>query len=176
MSLNDDKIPVIKKIVSDLERIVNVKILIDEKSKNIRVIPNSGNVYDTLKVINVIKAINYGFKVEDAMKLLSDDYRLEVIDLKEFTRNQEEMRRIKGRIIGEHGRTKKIIQQYTDVVIQVGDNYIAILGSYDQVEVAKNAILMLMDGRQHSTVYKYLDRAEIDLKEKKLDSIRRNIK
>jgi len=176
VSLSDDKFPILKKIINDLERFANVKIVVDEKSKNIRVIPNAGNVYDALKVINVIKAINYGFKVEDALKLLSDDYRLEVIELKEYARNPEEMRRLKGRVIGEDGKTKRIIQQYTNVSLQIGDNYIAILGGYEQVEIAKNAVVMLMEGRQHSTVYRYLDRAEMELKEKKLDLLRRNIK
>jgi ribosomal RNA assembly protein len=173
ITVDDEKLNIIKRIISDLERIGNVKIVVDDKSKNIHVVPIKGNVYDAFKITNVIKAIGYGFKPNDAMKLLSDDYRLEVIELKDFARNNDDLRRIKGRIIGEQGKSKRIIQEYTGVEIIVGENFVAILGIMEQVEIAKNAIMMLIEGKQHSTVYKYLDKAENELRAERFKALRR---
>ncbi|MCY0859127.1 MAG: KH domain-containing protein [Sulfolobaceae archaeon] len=164
VTVEDEKLKIIKDIAQKLGEMSDTVIEIDEKVKSIRVNPKSGNIYEAMKALNVIKAIGYGFNVDDALKLLSDDYRLEVIDIKDYSRNPQAIRRVLGRIIGEGGKTKKIIQEYTGVIISVHDHYVSILGVYDQVEIAKKAIMMLIEGREHSTVYKYLDKAEADLR------------
>ena len=156
----DDKLQLIKELIPKLEEISNSKIEIDERTKSIKVTPKQGNAYDALKVKAVINAIGLGFDVNDAMKLMSDDYTLDVIELKDYLNTQDAMRRVKGRIIGEKGKTKKIIQEYTGVQIVVGDHIIALLGPIEQIQIAKRAIEMLIEGKEHSTVYKYLDEAE----------------
>ena len=62
-----------------------------------------------LKIIDVIKAIGRGFAPDRATRLFDDDEYLEVVDLKEFVggRNNQ-LSRIRGRIIGKDGKTRKI--------------------------------------------------------------------
>lgn len=159
----DDKLPLIKQLIPKLEEISNSTIELDEKTKSIKVTPKQGNAYDAMKVRSVINAIGLGFSVDDAMKLMSDDYTLEIIELKDFSNGPDSLRRIKGRIIGEKGKAKKIIQEYTGVQILVGDHIVALLGNVEQMSVAKRAIEMLLEGKEHSTVYKFLDEAERNL-------------
>ena len=45
----------------------------------------------------------------------------------------------------------------TGTYISVYDNYVAIIGDFESANVAKEAIEMLIQGRQHSTVYKFLE-------------------
>jgi ribosomal RNA assembly protein len=44
----------------------------------------------------------------------------------------------------------------------VGDRYVGILGAAEAVAVARDAILMLIEGKKHGTVYKYIQRAVRD--------------
>ncbi|BCU69010.1 RNA-processing protein [Stygiolobus sp. KN-1] len=156
----DDKLHIIKELIPRLEEVSNTTIELDEKTKSIKVTPKQGNAYDAMKVKSVINAIGLGFSVDDAMKLMSDDYVLEVIELKDFSNSVDSLRRIKGRIIGEKGKAKKIIQEYTGVQILVGDHIVALLGNVEQMSIAKRAIELLLKGKEHNTVYKYLDEAE----------------
>jgi len=53
-----------------------------------------------------------GFKPETALSILDHDLRtLDLIDLSEHTRNDNDLQRKKGRIIGENGRTRELIEE-----------------------------------------------------------------
>jgi arCOG04150 universal archaeal KH domain protein len=163
ISVPDEKINIVKSLISKLKELSGAEITYDENTKNFNV-DSSQNPYDAMKVISVIRAIGLGFSVDESLKLLSDDYMLDVIDLKQSVgSNPETLRRIKGRIIGENGKAKKIIQEYTGVSISITDHFVAIIGIYDQVQIARKAIELLIEGKEHSTVYKYLDKAEAEL-------------
>ncbi|ARM75144.1 RNA-processing protein [Acidianus manzaensis] len=163
VSTSDEKIRIIQQIIPKLKEISDVDITYDDKTKTFNV-NSSSNPYDAMKVVSIIKAIDYGFNVDEALKLMSDDYMLDVIDLKQaIGSNPDALRRIKGRIIGENGKAKKIIQEYTGVLISIKDHIVAIIGIYDQLTIAKKAIELLIEGKEHSTVYKFLDKAEAQL-------------
>ncbi|MCS7099487.1 MAG: RNA-processing protein, partial [Sulfolobales archaeon] len=76
------------------------------------------------------------------------------------------LQRVKGRIIGEEGRARKTLEEMTGTYISVCRDYVAIIGDYTRAELARQAVEMLAQGRQHSTVYKFLDRALRELKRK----------
>lgn len=163
VSVSDEKLKIVQQIIPKLKQISDVEISYDEKAKVFN-ISSTRNPYEAVKVASVIKAIDYGFSVDDALKLMSDDYMLDVIDLKQAVgNNPDALRRIKGRIIGENGKTKKIIQEYTGVLISIGEHTVVMLGIYEQLAIAKRAIEMLIEGKEHSTVYKFLDKAEAEL-------------
>ncbi len=164
VSVPDDKLEAAKDLAKKIGQNLGINVTIDEKTKSIRITPGQGDVYTAYKVVNVFKALGLGFSEDDAMKLLSDDYSLAVVDLRNYARNEEDYRRIKGRIIGENGKTKRAIQEYTGVKIMIGEKEVAIIGRVEQVEIAKRAIEMLAEGKEHSTVYKFLDRSEAELR------------
>lgn len=163
VSVSDEKLKLVQQLIPKLKQISDVEITYDEKAKVFN-ITSSANPYEAVKVASVIRAVDYGFSIDDALKLMSDDYILDVIDLKQAVgNNPDALRRIKGRIIGENGKTKKIIQEYTGVLISIGEHTVALLGIYEQLAIARKAVEMLIEGREHSTVYKFLDKAEAGL-------------
>ena len=110
---------------------------------------------------DIIKAIGRGFSEEKALKLLNQDYYLDIINLEHDTNR---LRQIRGRVIGEGGRTRRIIEQSTLSYISVQGKTIAIIGYIEEVPMAKKAIEMLIDGNRHSTVYKLLENHRIEKK------------
>lgn len=119
----------------------------------------------------VVAAIGRGFSPDRAFRLLRDeDAALEVIDLRElFGRSLSELQRIKGRIIGEGGKTRRIIEELTEADVSVHGHTVSIIADMDQMEVAREAVQMLLRGSQHSTVYRFLHRKRRELKKKKLE-------
>lgn len=120
---------------------------------------------------DVVLAIGRGFSPENAFRLLeNEDAILEVIDLREiFGRSQSDIRRIKGRVIGKGGKTRRIIEEMSGALVSVYGHTVSIIGSIEQVEVAREAIKLLIKGSQHRTVYKFLQRKRHELKMKSLE-------
>ncbi len=93
-----------------------------------------------------------------------------VIDLRDIVgRSQSDIKRLKGRIIGKEGKTRRIIEELTDASVSVHGHTISIIGDMDQAEVAREAIQMLIKGSQHRTVYGFLHKKRRELKKKRLE-------
>ncbi|AWR98829.1 KH domain-containing protein [Metallosphaera hakonensis] len=163
VSVQDEKLDLVKSLLPELSKIGGIEIIYNEKEKNFLVDPKNQNPYQALKVVSVIRAIGLGVPVSDAYKLLGEELIMDIIDLKQVSKDRGPLSRIKGRIIGEGGKTKKIIQEYTGVTVVISDHYVTLLGTYEQIPVARKALELLMKGREHSTVYRFLDRAEQQL-------------
>jgi ribosomal RNA assembly protein len=120
---------------------------------------------------DVVTALGRGFSPEHAFRLVRDeDVALELIDLRGvFGKSESDLKRVKGRIIGQNGKTRRIIEELTDANVAVYGHTVGIIGTLDQVEIAKEAIQMLVKGSMHSTVYRFLHRKRRELKKKELE-------
>lgn len=122
-----------------------------------------------MKAKNVILAIARGFSPEIALRLLEDESLVfESIDLSQLV-SESAMKRIMGRIIGKDGKMRKQIEDTMNVHVRIQDKYISIIGDYESVSVVREAINMLIQGAQHSTVLKFIEKRKRDLKSKSLD-------
>jgi len=142
-----------------LQRISGIRIEVDTEGEVL--IYDDAETADplmALKIIDVIKAIGRGFSPERAMRLFDDDEYLEVVDLKEFVggRNNQ-LSRIRGRVIGKDGKTRQIIEDLTGVYVTIYGNTVALIGNSVSLPVAKHAIELLLNGSEHATVYHYLE-------------------
>jgi ribosomal RNA assembly protein len=120
---------------------------------------------------DVVTAIGRGFSPEHAFRLLrNDDDIFDFIDFRVvFGRSETDIKRIKGRIIGANGKTRKLIEELTDTSVVVYGHTVGFIGTFEQVDAARNAVQMLIDGCQHHTVYRYLQRKRSEFKKQKLE-------
>jgi len=158
-----------------LEKETKTKITVDSKTGEI-VIESTSKTDDPLavwKARDVILAIGRGFSPERAKRLLKDGQLIEIIDISYFTgRSKNSLRRVKGRIIGENGKTRKIIEETTGVSLSIYGRTVTLIGDYEWIRVAKKAIMMLIEGVPHGTVYKFLSKMRREYKRQKFSILK----
>ena len=111
-----------------------------------------------LKIIDVIKAIGRGFAPDKAQRLFQDDEYLEIVDLKEFVGSRKnQLTRIRGRLIGQNGKTRRIIEDLTGCEMVMYGDTVSLIGTSIALPVAKHAIELILNGSEHATVYHYLE-------------------
>ena len=135
-------------LIKELEKL-NVKINVQDNSIEI-----DGEGLELYQAKNIIKAIGRGFSPERAFRLLNEEEQLEIIELKEYTENK--IKNIKSRVIGSEGKTRMIIEKDTKASVSVYGKTISIIGEFEQIKKAKEAIDMLIRGAKHSKVYRFL--------------------
>ncbi len=107
---------------------------------------------------NIVKAIGRGFSPVRAFRLFSEDQMFEIIELGSMTEARADI--VRSRVIGTKGRMRERIEEASGAVISVYGKTIAMIGTWEQIEIAKKAIEMLITGAMHSSVEKYLLRAQ----------------
>ncbi len=161
------------RVKEHIEKEVQVELDIDSEAGNVTINLNEDAEDPSLlfKARDAVLAIGRGFSPDRAYQLLEQEYCiLTVIDLRAiFGRSQSDIRRVKGRIIGKEGKTRRIIEELTDASVSVYGHTVSIIGGIEQAETAREAINMLIKGSQHVTVYKYLQRKRHELKKKRLE-------
>lgn len=124
-----------------------------------------------LKAKDVVTAIGRGFSPEIVSRLIrNEDEIFDLIDLRViFGRSESDIKRIKGRIIGAEGKTRKLIEELSEADVVVYGHTVGLIGSFEQVDTAHNAVQMIIEGCQHHTVYNYLQKKRTELKKEKLE-------
>jgi len=156
-----------------IEKRLSVGLQVDSETGEVTVtlVPTAEDPTVLFRAQEVVTAIGRGFSPERAFRLLEDDDAvLRVIDLREVVgKSEADMKRLKGRVIGKAGKTRKIVEELTEANISVYGHTISIIGTMEQAEVAGEAIQMLIRGSQHRTVYEFLHRKRRELKKRKLE-------
>ena len=117
----------------------------------------------------VVRSIGRGFNPEIAKLLLKQDYTLETIQLNEFTgKSRNNLLRIKGRVIGREGKSRKLIEELSEAYISVYGKTIGIIGMPEAASMAKRAVEALLRGSTHANVYKWLEKKRRELKRKRI--------
>ena len=88
--------------------------------------------------------------------MLSDEQNLRIIDLTDHVKSDKDLSRIKGRIIGGKGKTRKIIEETSNVSLSIYRSYISLIGTYDDIIMSGEALSLLIKGAPHKTVYNRL--------------------
>ena len=156
-----------------IERTLSVKLEIESETGGVK-ITLTENVEDPsllFKAKDVVNAIGRGFSPELAFRLIRDEEAfLDIIDLRAiFGKSESDIRRVKGRIIGMEGKTRRIIEELTETNVCVYGYTVGLIGDIEQVQAAREAIQMLIRGSLHSTVYRFLHRKRRELKKRKLE-------
>ncbi|MGQ9507667.1 MAG: KH domain-containing protein [Candidatus Bathycorpusculaceae bacterium] len=156
-----------------IEEKLSVELQVESETGDVTLMlaENASDPSLLFKAKDVVTAIGRGFSPEHAFRLIRDEEAiLDVIDLRTiFGRSESDIKRIKGRIIGMDGKTRRIIEELTDANICVYGHTVSIIGNLEQAQAAREAIQMLINGSQHSTVYRFLHRKRRELKKKMLE-------
>ncbi|MCL5877576.1 MAG: KH domain-containing protein [Candidatus Bathyarchaeota archaeon] len=146
----------------DIDKEGSVKIILSEQATDPSLL---------LKAKDLVSAIGRGFPPETAFRLIrNEDDIYDMIDLRLiFGRSESDIRRIKGRIIGTEGKTRKLVEELTEADVVVYGHTVGIIGSFVEADAARNAVQMIIDGCEHHTVYKYLQRKRTEMKKEKLE-------
>jgi ribosomal RNA assembly protein len=143
-----------------IERISNINLEIDSEEGEISF--NEQTAKDPLiplKVDDIIRAIGRGFSAEHALRLFGEETELFIFDIYDYTGKKEDhLIRVKSRMIGREGKTKRVIEGLTGGVLSVYGHTVAVIADFESMDVAKKAIDMLLSGSEHPTVYRYLER------------------
>ena len=154
------------KILDYLEK--KTKIPITVNSDNGEVVIDDHKVEDpfiVFKVENIIRAIGRGFSPKISFKLLDDAYDLFIFDIHDYVKKKStHVHRVKGRIIGTNGKTKRNLEHITGSYISVYGHTVAVIGHIVDIDITKKAIDKLLQGSKHATVYHFVEQSMKELR------------
>jgi len=147
------------KIKRRLEATFQVNIAVDSETGNVEIAPQEtqGDVSVVLTVRNIVQAIGRGFSPKRALVLLNEDTDILVLDLADYvgdSRSNQE--RIRGRVIGKEGKSRSLLEELTECQVSVYGATVALIGSYEMLPIAREAVEMLLNGAFHKTVWNHL--------------------
>ncbi len=152
-----------------IEQAFKARLMVQSENGVVEIFPSEGSDDPTtiLRARDVVIAIARGFSPQRALRLIDDDIVIDIIDLREnFGRNERDIARLKGRVIGREGKIRRLIEEMTNAQVSVYGHTIATLGDFETVTAAREAIELLLKGKQHSTVYKLLRKIKRESKKR----------
>ena len=153
-------------VKNEIENSCGVSLAIESSTGEVT-ITSKGDPAETkpFKAVDVVNAIGRGFSPERAFRLFDEDAVLNVMDLRLYAgKSESAMTRIKGRIIGLGGKSRKLIEQLSGTYISVYGHSVGILGTVSEVKLATDAIDRLASGSTHRTVFQMLERTRTKAK------------
>ena len=149
-------------VKKDIEEATNTKLNIDSKEGDVFV--SGEDALGLYTAREIIKAIGRGFNPDIAKLLLKPDYIFEIVDLREFVKSKEAILRLKGRVIGKEGKSRRLIEELTECSVSVFGKTISIIGLPESAANARQAVESLLRGSTHANVYKWLEKRRRELK------------
>lgn len=146
---------IIKRRIQDL---TNTVLRINSENGDVFIEGESINVFNCT---NLVKAIGRGFNPDIAVKVLNENNCLEIIPIEEFSRNKKDLVRIRSRLIGSEGKARKSIESLTNTDIVIYGKTVSIIGKIENVMIARQGIMNLLQGSKHANVYSYIEKQKV---------------
>lgn len=151
------------KVKKQIEERCGVNIEIDSETGDALITGSKPAEHmEAFRAVEVITAISRGFSPDRAYHLFEDeDIMFQQLDLHDYAgKSPSTLERIRGRIIGEGGKARRMIEELTGAYVSIYGHTVAFIGNYREVKLATDAIAMLAKGSMHKTVYAMLQGAK----------------
>jgi RNA-binding protein PNO1 len=137
---------------------LDMRMNLKTRKVEIKTTPATTDVGNLQRAADFVHAYILGFDVADAVALLRlDDLYVECFEIKDVkTLRGEHLARCIGRLAGKSGKTKFTIENATRTRIVLADTKIHILGSFQNIRAARDAICNLIMGSPAGKVYSKL--------------------
>ena len=147
--------------IKNIKEILKNKKELEEKLKTSlavkgKVVSFESDAIDEFQALRVLEAIAFGFSARKSLSLLDEEKMFRKVHIKSHTKRK--LKDIQARLIGTHGKTKKIISDISGCDIVVTDGDVGILGDAETIYDTETAIVSLIKGSKQSNMYRYLER------------------
>ncbi len=147
------------KVREKIEKLTGVKLDINSKTGEVDILYDENSAENALKAKNIVQAIARGFSPENALLLASDDYYLVTVNIQDIVgKSRNALIRQRARVIGTQGKARKMFETLTGTKVSIYGKTVSIIGPLENVEIAKEGIVMLLNGTPHGDVYKHIQR------------------
>ena len=137
-----------------IEKLTSTKLTVFDEEVEI-----NGESLNILTAENIIKAIGRGFSPENALLLVKEEKALDIVQPP-----KNNLEKLRSRIIWAKGKSRHTIEGLTETKISVYGKTVSIIGEYENVYVAREAIEKLIKGFTHKSVYAFLESKQSTLR------------
>ncbi|MEK6822549.1 MAG: KH domain-containing protein [Nanoarchaeota archaeon] len=170
LKIPKDRVPVLigtkGETKKQLEAMTRTKIQVDSKEGDVTISGKDPLTLYTTREINA--AIGRGFSPDRAQTLLRQENGFELINLRDYAKSDNDLIRLRGRVIGEDGKSRRVIEELTGVYMSVYGKTIAMIGDLEGLPIARRAIEAILAGSRHASVYRWLENQRKKLRQQQL--------
>jgi ribosomal RNA assembly protein len=161
LKINKERLPILigknGGIKKRLESRTSTKIIIDSKEGDVFI--KGEDSYGVFVAKTVVLAVSRGFNPDIALMLTTEEFVLEVINIKDFSgKSKDKERTSKSRIIGTKGKVKQLLERLTNTDISVYGKTVSIIGKIENALMARRAVEMILKGSKQGNAYSWLER------------------